>query len=230
MARGRRRRRDRLRVARGRRCGGFLARAVQRVGCEVVAAIPGGTDGTHGENLIFSGQYRLYGYTRTIHHAWFGYRWDDGNQVELGVTQVPFGLLPFATHSFWFGLGYYVGVEDDYERLEFLGDAILGAVAASWLYDTRPDLDEGELSKLKSYVVSEPVLAQHAEHLGQRHRVVEQSDPVGGYAQGAEESRVRRDGRHGRGERASADWMAMKCCVAPMAASPLMNRPISCLF
>ena len=67
------------------------------------------------------------------------------------------------THTSW---ANEQGLEDDYERLEFLGDAILGAVAASWLYDTRPDLDEGELSKLKSYVVSEPVLARHAEHLG----------------------------------------------------------------
>jgi hypothetical protein len=72
-------------------------------------------DGTHGDNLLFSGQYRLYAYTRTIHHAWFGYRWGDANQVEAGVTQVPFGLLPFASHSFWFALGYYVGVEDDYD-------------------------------------------------------------------------------------------------------------------
>lgn len=67
------------------------------------------------------------------------------------------------THTSW---ANEQGVDDDYERLEFLGDAILGAVAASWLYDRRPDLDEGELSKLKSYVVSESVLAAHAEHLG----------------------------------------------------------------
>jgi len=67
------------------------------------------------------------------------------------------------THTSW---ANEQGVEDDYERLEFLGDAILGAVAASWLYDSRPDLDEGELSKLKSYVVSEAILAEHAEHLG----------------------------------------------------------------
>ena len=67
------------------------------------------------------------------------------------------------THTSW---ANEQGVEDDYERLEFLGDAILGAVAASWLFDRRPDLDEGELSKLKGYVVSESVLAEHAEHLG----------------------------------------------------------------
>jgi hypothetical protein len=72
-------------------------------------------DGTHGEHLLFSAQYRIYEYTRALHHGWFGYRWGDGNQVELGVTQVPFGILPFATHSFWFGLGYNLGMEDDYD-------------------------------------------------------------------------------------------------------------------
>lgn len=71
-------------------------------------------DGNYGK-FLFSGQYRLYGYTRAIHHAWIGYQPTENNQIELGVTQVPFGLLPFATHSFWFGLGYYVGLEDDYD-------------------------------------------------------------------------------------------------------------------
>lgn len=72
-------------------------------------------DGSYGEQLLFSAQYRFYSYTRAIHHAWFGYRPNENNQIELGVTQVPFGLLPFATHSFWFGLGYYLGLEDDYD-------------------------------------------------------------------------------------------------------------------
>lgn len=80
------------------------------------------------------------------------YRFEDSRLLEAALT-----------HTSW---ANEQGVDDDYERLEFLGDAILGAVAASWLYDRRPDLDEGELSKLKSYVVSESVLAEHAEHLG----------------------------------------------------------------
>jgi ribonuclease-3 len=45
------------------------------------------------------------------------------------------------------------------ERLEFLGDAILGAVTASLLYRRLPDAKEGELSKIKSVAVSEEVLA-----------------------------------------------------------------------
>lgn len=67
------------------------------------------------------------------------------------------------THTSW---ANEQGIDHDYERLEFLGDAILGAVTASWLFDSRPDLNEGELSKLKGYAVSEAVLAAHAERLG----------------------------------------------------------------
>ena len=72
-------------------------------------------DGSYGEHLVFSAQYRIYSYTQALHHAWFGYQWGENNQIELGITQVPFGLLPFASGSFWFGLGYYVGMEDDYD-------------------------------------------------------------------------------------------------------------------
>jgi ribonuclease-3 len=53
-----------------------------------------------------------------------------------------------------------------YERLEFLGDALLGALAAEWLYRRLASDDEGELSKVKSYLVSEPVLAELAGELG----------------------------------------------------------------
>ncbi|HXT50383.1 MAG TPA: ribonuclease III [Thermoanaerobaculia bacterium] len=52
-----------------------------------------------------------------------------------------------------------------YERLEFLGDAVLGALAAEFLYQQLAEDDEGELSKVKSYLVSEPVLADFAVEL-----------------------------------------------------------------
>ena len=45
------------------------------------------------------------------------------------------------------------------ERLEFLGDAILGAVAANLLYQTLEDKPEGDLARIKSVVVSEDVLS-----------------------------------------------------------------------
>jgi ribonuclease-3 len=51
------------------------------------------------------------------------------------------------------------------ERLEFLGDAVLGAVTATLLYEELPDKSEGELAKIKSVVVSENVLAGVAREL-----------------------------------------------------------------
>jgi ribonuclease-3 len=57
------------------------------------------------------------------------------------------------------------GVPEHYERLEFLGDAVLGLVTAQWLYERHPELPEGELSKIKAQLVSRPSLARHAERL-----------------------------------------------------------------
>jgi ribonuclease-3 len=45
------------------------------------------------------------------------------------------------------------------ERLEFLGDSILGAVTATLLYERFPERNEGELAKIKSVVVSEDILS-----------------------------------------------------------------------
>jgi len=57
------------------------------------------------------------------------------------------------------------GVPEHYERLEFLGDAVLGLVAAEWLYERHPEQPEGELSKLKAQLVSRTSLANWAEQL-----------------------------------------------------------------
>lgn len=48
---------------------------------------------------------------------------------------------------------------DDYERLEFLGDAVLELAVTRMLFDTFPDLKEGELTSLRQSVVSEAPLA-----------------------------------------------------------------------
>jgi ribonuclease-3 len=54
---------------------------------------------------------------------------------------------------------------DNNERLEFLGDSVLGLVVADWLFVNLPDLDEGDFSRIKSFVVSEESLAEIAKTL-----------------------------------------------------------------
>jgi len=52
------------------------------------------------------------------------------------------------------------------ERLEFLGDAVLGAVVSEFLYRTLPDYTEGDLTRVKSEVVSRVTLARVARGMG----------------------------------------------------------------
>lgn len=53
----------------------------------------------------------------------------------------------------------------DYERLEFLGDAVLELVSSEFLFRENPQLTEGKLTKLRSSMVCEPALAYCARDL-----------------------------------------------------------------
>lgn len=49
---------------------------------------------------------------------------------------------------------------DSYEKLEFLGDAVIGCLVSRYLYDKYPELDIGHYSQIKSRVVSETSLSR----------------------------------------------------------------------
>jgi ribonuclease-3 len=51
---------------------------------------------------------------------------------------------------------------DSYERLEFLGDAVLGLVSGEYLMDSFPQMSEGELSKARAQIICEAALAKQA--------------------------------------------------------------------
>ena len=68
------------------------------------------------------------------------------------------------------------------ERLEFLGDAVLGLVVTDYLYRTYPDLPEGQLAQVRASVVNAEVLAEVAEEidLGSDLRLGKGEDASGG--------------------------------------------------
>ncbi len=81
----------------------------------------------------------------------------------LGV-ELPGGLLALAlTHRSW---AYEHGGLPTNERLEFLGDSVLGLVVTDELYRSQPDLPEGQLAKLRASVVNMTSLAGVARSLG----------------------------------------------------------------
>ena len=58
------------------------------------------------------------------------------------------------------------GLSENNERLEFLGDSILGFVVTEFLYKNYQDLAEGELARIKAFVISESTLSKVAKNIG----------------------------------------------------------------
>ena len=84
-------------------------------------------------------------------------------EVALGTAIDPDLLERALTHRSY---AYEHGGLPTNERLEFLGDAVLGLVVTDALYTTHPDLAEGQLAKLRASVVSTRALAGVARELG----------------------------------------------------------------
>ena len=69
------------------------------------------------------------------------------------------------SHSSYANERYHDGLMSN-ERLEFLGDSILGMVVADYLYRNFPDRPEGELTRMRANMVCETALAEVADKLG----------------------------------------------------------------
>jgi len=89
----------------------------------------------------------------------------DASALEeaLGVSLEPELLVRALTHRSY---AYENGGLPTNERLEFLGDAVLGLVVTDALYRDHPDLPEGQLAKLRASVVNMRALAGVARGLG----------------------------------------------------------------
>jgi len=112
----------------------------------------------------------------------FGRRDTTPLEKRLGHRFKRLDLLQLAlTHRSW---ANEQGIPEHYERLELLGDAVLGMVTVEWLYANHPELPEGELSKHKAQLVSRDTLAKHAQELdlGASLRIGVGEDRSGGRA------------------------------------------------
>ncbi len=79
----------------------------------------------------------------------FGYRFENRRLLEQALTHRS------ATSA----------VAASYERMEFLGDAVLQLAVSTYLYKKFPNLPEGELAKIRSVLVRESTLAETARRL-----------------------------------------------------------------
>ncbi|GAA2101859.1 ribonuclease III [Microlunatus panaciterrae] len=86
----------------------------------------------------------------------------EGVIAELGMTIDPELVERALTHRSY---AYEQGGLPTNERLEFLGDSVLGLVVTEHLYTTHPDLSEGQLAKFRAAVVNSRALADVARGL-----------------------------------------------------------------
>lgn len=88
---------------------------------------------------------------------------DFSSWIETTLGKAPGNLSLYeraATHS--------SREEDNYERLEFLGDRVLGLAMARWLYERHPDEPEGKLSWRLNALVTGTVCAEIGREIGLR--------------------------------------------------------------
>ena len=80
-----------------------------------------------------------------------GYRFKDENLLKTALTHSSFKNEKQSAK--------------DYERLEFLGDAVLELTVSEFLYRDNPDMREGDMTKMRASLVCEPTLAYCAQEL-----------------------------------------------------------------
>ncbi len=102
-------------------------------------------------------------------------------RLSLPFLDDPYLLTRALTHTSY--LNENDDVLDDNERLEFLGDAVLDFVVGAWLFDRRPEMREGELTRARSALVRTEQLAEFARqiNLGRAMRLGRGELRTGGY-------------------------------------------------
>jgi len=106
-------------------------------------------------------------------------------RLSLPFLDNPSLLTRALTHTSY--LNENEDATDDNERLEFLGDAVLDFVVGAWLFDHRPEMREGDLTRARSALVRTEQLAEFAREvdLGRAMRLGKGEQRTGGYNRNA---------------------------------------------
>ncbi|NVJ58757.1 MAG: carbohydrate porin [Gammaproteobacteria bacterium] len=71
-------------------------------------------DGEIGD-VILKAEYRWFQYQEAVKSAYFGYNLNEQWQLQVGVLKIPFGNMPYNSHSYFFNSTFYVGLEDEHD-------------------------------------------------------------------------------------------------------------------
>ena len=98
---------------------------------------------------------------------------DDARKQQLDELLAYLGMQPTQNHELFhralthssFTYENKLSSLDNYERLEFLGDAVLKLIVSDYLFERFPEYREGDLTKIRAVVVSDAQLAVLAQQL-----------------------------------------------------------------
>lgn len=93
----------------------------------------------NGVKLNF--EYRFYPTFNThfVKQGWIGYDFNEKDNIQIGVTQVPFGNLQYNSHNWWFQGPYYVGLEDDHDMgIKYTHTADNWDIMAAYFFQPEP--------------------------------------------------------------------------------------------
>lgn len=96
---------------------------------------------------------QIEGYTLQVLEERIGYLFQDISLLKQAMTHSSF------TNE------QKINKQKHYERLEFLGDAVLELVTSEFLFDRFPQMPEGDLTRMRASIVCEPALAFCAKDL-----------------------------------------------------------------
>ena len=72
----------------------------------------------HFKGLTMDFEYRFYAAefgNGLLRRGDIAYSFNDANTLKFGLTKVPFGIEPYNSHSYYLSMGYYMGLEDNYD-------------------------------------------------------------------------------------------------------------------
>ncbi len=70
------------------------------------------------KGVYLNAEYRLYSEAfggGVMKQGWMGYKFNELDEIQVGLTQVPFGIQQYNSHNWFFNLTYYMGLEDDHD-------------------------------------------------------------------------------------------------------------------
>ncbi|KGI78686.1 hypothetical protein [Oleiagrimonas soli] len=66
------------------------------------------------DDIELQAEWRWFQYMSAVKYAWLGYDFSKHQQLQVGLTRIPFGNQPYNSHNYFFSSNYYLGLEDTY--------------------------------------------------------------------------------------------------------------------